>query len=76
LHLADLIVEAGKNGLINDDSLSQARLAKDARNLVHPGKVALTGVSCSKATALAALAGVYRVIDDLKQRLASSAANP
>jgi hypothetical protein len=65
--LTVLLDEAAKNGLISADSASQARLAKDARNLVHPGKIARSGDSCSKATALTALAGVYRVVDDLKQ---------
>ena len=67
MHLTDLIDQAAKGKLIKADSESQARLAKDARNLIHPGKVARSGASCNKATALTALAGLYRVIDDLKQ---------
>jgi hypothetical protein len=52
--------------LITSPSAKQAALAQDARNLVHPGKVARTGSACSKATALAALAAVFSVIDDLR----------
>jgi hypothetical protein len=66
MQLSDLIDEVSALKLINADSEKQARLAKDARNLIHPGKVARSGASCSKATALTALAGLYRVIDDLK----------
>jgi len=40
-------------------------MAQDARNLVHPGRVARNGVACSKATALAAHAGLFAVIQDL-----------
>lgn len=67
MHLTELIDEATKMQLISADAANQARLAKDARNLLHPGKVARSGVAFSKASALTGLAGVYRAIDDLKQ---------
>jgi hypothetical protein len=63
LHLAELIGKAGERKLIDTDAASQARLAKDARNLVHPGRAARSGTECSKATALIALAAVYSVVD-------------
>jgi hypothetical protein len=50
LHLPELIDEATKANIINADSASLARFAKDARNLIHPGRVARSGSSCSKAT--------------------------
>jgi hypothetical protein len=66
LRLEQLINEAVAMGVITSEVGKQAHLARDARNLVHPGKVARSGTSCSKATALAALAGLYRVIEELK----------
>jgi hypothetical protein len=66
LRLEQLINEAVAKGVITSEAGRQAHLARDARNLVHPGKVARSGTSCSKATALAALAGLYRVIEELK----------
>jgi hypothetical protein len=66
--LADLIDEARNQGSISDGSTVQAHLARDARNLVHPGKVARSGTACDKATALAAFAGLYRVASELRSR--------
>jgi hypothetical protein len=40
-------------------------LAIDGRNLIHAGKVARTGLVCSKATALIALAALEAVMGDL-----------
>jgi hypothetical protein len=68
LHLNDLIGLAASNGVLDAGTEQQANLAKDARNLVHPGKALRSGDACSKATALAALAAVYRVIEQLKSR--------
>jgi hypothetical protein len=65
LHLADLISLAGKNRVIDEASERQAGLAKDARNLIHPGKALRSGEACNKTTALTALTAVYRVIDGL-----------
>jgi hypothetical protein len=69
--LVDLIKAAAGAQLFSPETATIANAARDARNLVHPGKVAETGVSCSKASALTALAGLYRVIEDL----AASSAN-
>ena len=66
LHLPELIHLAVKNGVIDEASERQASLAKDARNLIHPGKASRSGGACNKTTALTALTAVYRVIDDLK----------
>jgi hypothetical protein len=65
LHLPDLIRLALENQFISQACSSQAGLAKEARNLIHPGKMLRSGDSCNKATALTALAAVYRVIDEL-----------
>jgi hypothetical protein len=71
LHLADLISLATSNGVIDAATEQQAGLAKDARNLVHPGRALRSGDSCNKATALAALAAVYRLIDQLRKLVVS-----
>lgn len=66
LHLAELISLAAENQLIDDATKAQASLAKDARNLIHPGRALRSGEACNKAAALTALAAVYRLIDRLK----------
>jgi hypothetical protein len=66
LHLAELIRLSATNRVIDEASERQAGLAKDARNLVHPGRALRSGEACSKTTALTALAAVYCVIDQLK----------
>jgi hypothetical protein len=68
LHLTDLIRLGAKHQVINEASERQAALAKDARNLIHPGKALRSGEVCNKTTALTALTAVYRVIDELKSR--------
>ncbi len=65
--LGELIQAAATANLISTGTASQAGLAQDARNLVHPGRVARTGGACSKATALTAHAGLFAVIQDLDQ---------
>lgn len=51
--------------LIEHDSATQARLAKDFRNLIHPGRAARLGQTCDRATALSAIAAVEHVVRDL-----------
>jgi hypothetical protein len=67
LHLADLIRLAVKNRVIDEACERQAGLAKDARNLIHPGKALRSGEACDKTTALTALTAVYRVINELRR---------
>jgi hypothetical protein len=69
--LVELINAAAAARLISQETATIAHAARDARNLVHPGKVAETGVSCSKASSLTALAGLYRVIEDLAKGIAA-----
>lgn len=66
LHLHDLIAEAEKCGLITLECKQLAHLARDARNLIHPGKATRSGTACSKATALTALSAVYKIAESLK----------
>jgi hypothetical protein len=72
LHLPELIDLASKNRLIDAACAQQSGLAKDARNLIHPGRALRSGDACSKTTALTALTAVYRVIDELKKGALSS----
>jgi hypothetical protein len=66
--LAELIDETLGSRSISEDTAKQARLARDVRNLIHPGKVARSGTPCDKATALTALAGVYQVASELGRK--------
>jgi hypothetical protein len=51
--------------LITPETAMQARLGKDFRNLIHPGRAARLGQVCDRATALSALAAVEHVVRDL-----------
>jgi hypothetical protein len=69
LKIYQLIDAATKSNFISEDTAKQAQLAKVARNLIHAGRASRQGMACSKGSSLAALAGLYRVIEDLKSRL-------
>lgn len=64
-HLGDYINEAERLGIIAKATADQARLATDARNLIHAGKMARTGLTCTKATALTGLAALESVLEHL-----------
>ena len=63
--LADLIKFAGALKLIAKETIKQADLAREYRNLIHPGKLRAQGY-CDRATALGALAGCEMVARDAK----------
>lgn len=63
--LAQYIEVAARMNVISADTATQARLTKDFRNLIHPGRAVRLGQQCSRATALTALAGIEHVVDDL-----------
>jgi hypothetical protein len=65
-YLGDYINEAERLGVIVKMTAAQARLATDARNLIHAGKMARTGLTCTKATALTALATLEAVLGHLR----------
>jgi hypothetical protein len=52
--------------IITADTTKQARLAKNFRNLIHPGKAKRVGQKCDRALALSAVAGLEHVIRDLE----------
>jgi hypothetical protein len=64
--LFQLIDESQRSGLISNDTATLAHMTRDARNLIHPGKVSRSGVSCTKASALTALAGLYRIAGEIR----------
>lgn len=51
--------------VISAETSSQARLAKDFRNLIHPGRSQRLGQVCNRGTALSAVAAVEHVLQDL-----------
>lgn len=64
-HLRDYVEEALRLAIVSKETAQQASLAIDGRNLIHAGKVARTGLACSKATALTALAALEAIMNDL-----------
>ena len=63
--LFQLIEVARAAGSITADTTTQITLARNYRNLIHPGRTLKTGERCGKDTALAALSGVERVLRDV-----------
>jgi hypothetical protein len=61
----ELIEAARQLALIEENTAKQARLGKDFRNLIHPGRAQRTGQVCDRGTALSALAAVEFVVRDL-----------
>lgn len=55
--------------LIEDNTARQGALAKDFRNLIHPGRSARLNEVCGRGTAHAALAAVDFVVRDLSRNL-------
>jgi hypothetical protein len=63
--LHEYIEVAAALDIIRSDTATQARLAKDFRNLIHPGRAARLGQTCDRGTALSAIAAVEHVMRDL-----------
>ena len=51
--------------LLKPDTCNAARLARNFRNLIHPGRAARLGQSCDRATAYSAVGALEHVIRDL-----------
>lgn len=64
--LHELIEVSEELKIIKTETAIQARLAKDFRNLIHPGRNIRLGQICNRGTALSAVAAVEHVIGDLK----------
>jgi hypothetical protein len=63
--LHHFIEVSGDLSIIQASTVTAANLARDFRNLIHPGKAARTGQSCDRATARSALAALDHVVRDL-----------
>jgi hypothetical protein len=62
---------AGRLRVVSNDTLTQVRLTKGFRNLIHPGRSIRLARKCDRGTALAALAAVEMVVTSI-----SSGASP
>jgi hypothetical protein len=63
--LHHFIEVSGDLTIIQANTVTAANLARDFRNLIHPGKAARTGRSCDRGTARSALAALDHVVRDL-----------
>jgi hypothetical protein len=51
---------------VTTQAAAQAHVAKDFRNLIHPGKAIRENVKCDRATAHAAFAAAQLIVRDLE----------
>ncbi len=75
-HLPPMIEVAAELGLIPGNALDLCRVAKDFRNLIHPGCTLRLGQKCTRGTARAALAAVDLVIEHFELAAPAGAGNP
>jgi hypothetical protein len=62
----DVYIKVAKHlALIEDETGKQADLAREFRNLIHPGRAARLAKVCGRGTALSALAAVEFIVRDL-----------
>jgi len=60
------LTEVGADlSLIREETAIQIRIARDFRNLIHPGVSVRKNIACNRGTALSALAGLEHTINDL-----------
>jgi hypothetical protein len=64
-NLHEYIEVSAKLSIIGDTTAAQCRLAKDFRNLIHPGVEKRRSVKCGRSEALAAASAVECVVRDL-----------
>lgn len=64
--LSPFIEVAHDLGLIRDITCEQCRIAREFRNLIHPGKTQRLGIRCTRGTAHSAIAAMEQVIEDLQ----------
>ncbi len=63
--LADYIEVAFELKIVEENTQKQIRLAREFRNLIHPGRSQRLAQKCDRSTALSAMAGMELVIRDL-----------
>jgi hypothetical protein len=54
-------------GLIKDDTYTKTNLAREYRNLIHPGRAKRLGQTCDRGTALSSVAALEHVVRDLSR---------
>jgi hypothetical protein len=59
---------AAEMGIINERTAKHADLARDSRNLIHPGKLRREERQCTQKDALSALTAVQHVIEEFEAR--------
>lgn len=64
-NLHQLIEVSTHLGTLQPATVIEARLAKDFRNLIHPGRTQRLGQICDRGTALASVAALEHVVRDL-----------
>ena len=62
--LEDYITAAELRNLIKPDTVKQAQLAQNFRNLIHPGRSVRLAQTCNRGTGLGALAAVHLIVAD------------
>jgi hypothetical protein len=65
--LGPLIKVAEKLNVISNMTATQAKLTQLFRNLIHPGRTKRLGEKCNRGTAMAAVAGLEFVVEDLRK---------
>lgn len=73
--LHQFIEVAAHLDLLKPDTRTAANLAKNFRNLIHPGRAARLDQTCDRATTHTAVGALYGVIRDLQDYDASSTKN-
>ncbi len=63
--LKNYIEVSAELGVIKPKTQVQADLAREYRDLIHPGRVQRLAQTCDRGTALAASAALERIVDDL-----------
>ncbi len=56
---------AAELGIIEDDTYTKTNLAREYRNLIHPGRAQRLGQHCDRGTALSCVAALDHVVRDL-----------
>lgn len=64
-HLAEYIEVARELKLVKKASAAQAKVAKDFRNLIHPGRTIRAKQTCNRGTAFSTVGAMDLVIEDI-----------
>ncbi len=67
-YLPEYIEVAAGLKIVDPSTAAQARLAREYRNLIHPGRTLRFGVRCDRGIALGAMAALEMVARDLDRR--------